>query len=122
MRGYSWVRFELREEAALIGVQRNVPALGHAGPNESVSVRVEAEGWGPSAKGMFAFPFIGGRASQAAYRAFAERLSGVWGLGYNIAHEGGRTELIAIFFAAFYRGAPQKLPAAFAGTRGEEGE
>jgi len=89
------------------------------GPNASVSVRVEAE-----ATGMFAFPFLVAMASirPGPLGVPAEWLSGVLGLGYNIAHEGGRPGLIAIFFAAFYREAPQTIPAAFAGTRGKEGE
>jgi hypothetical protein len=74
---------------------------------------------------MFAIPFLAVIVFKRPvdHRASAERLSGVWGLGYNIAHEGGRTGLVVkIFLSAFYRGAPRLFPARFSGTGGEEGE
>jgi hypothetical protein len=72
---------------------------------------------------MVALPFLIILASKrpAGLRVSAERLSGGWGLRYNIAQRGGRTALIVIFFAAFHQGAPEPRPAAFAGTLSEAG-
>jgi len=70
---------------------------------------------------MVALPLLVILASKrpASLRVSAGRLSGGWGLGYNIACEGGRTALIAIFFAAFYQRAPEPRPATLAGTLSE---
>jgi hypothetical protein len=70
---------------------------------------------------MFAFPFLASK-RPASLRAYAERLSGVWGLGYNIAHEDERTALLGVFLAAFYHGAREPLAMGLAGIPGEEGE
>jgi hypothetical protein len=73
---------------------------------------------------MSAFPFSMVFASKrpASLGPSAGRLWAVWALGYNIAQDGGRTGLEAAFFAAFYRGTPEWLPASIAGTSDEEGK
>ena len=94
------------------------------GPKASDSVRGAAEDWGPSTRGMFAFPFLVILESRPprSLGAIAEWLPGFWGLGYNIAREDERTGLVAIFSRAFVLGAP-RLPAWGDAKRlGEEGE